>query len=174
MASLERMQKRPANTESAAEQAWSAINEPIAAEPQTPLSGAAVIRISVSADSWVEIIDSTGKQLEKDLLRGGNDRSYQGSPPFDLMLGRASAVVVEFQGEAVDIAPHIRGDVARLTLGAAEPQNPRREPADPIDPRHARYSAGGHSLLAVPRNHDSRHYVGVRLRRNSHARPRED
>lgn len=124
IASLERMQKRPANTESAAEQAWSAINEPIEVEPQTPLSGAAVIRISVSADSWVEIIDSTGKQLEKDLLRGGNERSYQGSPPFDLMLGRASAVVVEFQGEAVDIAPHIRGDVARLTLGAAEPQNP--------------------------------------------------
>lgn len=119
IASLENLRQRPATTGAAAEQAWSAINEPVPGE-----GNGSVIDISVSADSWVEIIDGTGKQLEMDLLRGGNQRRYTGQPPFDLMLGRASAVVVEFDGEPVDMAPHIRGDVARLTLGAADPETP--------------------------------------------------
>lgn len=119
IASLEKIRSRPAGTDAAAEQAWSAIKQPVAAEDR-----GTVIGITVSADSWVEIVDATGTQLEMDLLRGGNQRSYTGEPPFELMLGRASAVVVEYQGEPVDIAPHIRGDVARLTLGTADPEQP--------------------------------------------------
>jgi len=116
IASLEKLQDRQLGPGTAAEQAWSAINA-----PQTATSG---IEIRVSADSWVEITDASGRQLEMDLLRGGNERHYDGTPPFKLMLGRASAVVLEFEGEPVDLAPYIRGDVARLTLGAAEPQTP--------------------------------------------------
>ena len=116
IASLEKLQDRQLGPGTAAEQAWSAIN----AAP-TPNSG---IDIRVSADSWVEITDGSGQQLERDLLRGGNERHYDGTPPFKLMLGRASAVVLEFEGEPVDLDPYIRGDVARLTLGAADPQTP--------------------------------------------------
>lgn len=119
IASLEKLGQRPATTGAAAEQAWSAINQPLRGD-----TAGSVIDISVSADSWVEIVDGTGKQLEMDLLRGGNQRRYTGEPPFELMLGRASAVVVEFDGEPVDITPHIRDDVARLTLGAADPETP--------------------------------------------------
>jgi cytoskeleton protein RodZ len=116
IASLEKLQGRQPESAAAAEQAWSAINQ-----PQTGLSG---IDIRVSADSWVEIRDSSGEQLEMDLLRGGNERHYTGKPPFELMLGRASAVELQFEGEPVDLAPHIRGDVARLTLGAKDQETP--------------------------------------------------
>ena len=112
IASLEKMRSPAVDSGSAAEQAWSAITSPVEEAP--------MIRISVSADSWIEIIDSEGQTIEKDLLRGGNERTYAGTPPFELLLGRPSAVVVEFQGEAIDLEPHVRGDVARLTLGAAE------------------------------------------------------
>jgi cytoskeleton protein RodZ len=116
IASLEKLNSPSVEHGSAAEQAWSAINAPSSDLP--------LISIQVSADSWVEITDSNGRLLEKDLLRGGNQRSYQGTPPFELMLGRPSAVVVEFNGEVVDLNPHIHGDVARLTLGAAEQPQP--------------------------------------------------
>jgi hypothetical protein len=33
------------------------------------------------------------------------------------MIGRASAVVLSMDGEAVDLGPHTRGNVARLVLG---------------------------------------------------------
>ena len=116
IASLEKLQDPPVDSGTAAQQGWSAINSPV--------EGLPTISVRVSADSWVEITDSSGKQLEKDLLRGGNERIYQGSPPFELMLGRPSAVELEFNGESVDLTPHIRGDVARLKLGAAEQPKP--------------------------------------------------
>lgn len=127
IASLEKLQNRPASTQSAAEQAWSAIKGPaqeIGPDPAAVPDGQATIAIRVSADSWVEIVDGNGRQVEKDLLRGGNVRSYQGLPPFELMLGRASAVELEYNGSPVDLEPHIRGNVARMTLGEAEQQTP--------------------------------------------------
>lgn len=116
IASLEKLRSPTVTSGSAAEQAWSAIKSPMGDSP--------MIHITVSADSWIEIIDSNGDMIEKDLLRGGNQRSYTGNPPFEMMLGRPSAVVVEFNGEPIDLAPYIRGDVARLTLGAAEQPKP--------------------------------------------------
>lgn len=127
IASLEKLQNRPVNAGAAAEQAWSAINTPPpegdTAQPMAP-EGGPTIRVRVSADTWVEIIDASGRQLEMDLLRGGNERVYHGVPPFSLMLGQATAVELEYDGAPVDLAPHIRGNVARLTLGEAEQQTP--------------------------------------------------
>lgn len=127
IASLERLKNRPGSTESAAEQAWSALKEPPQESGQATVTvppGEFTIAVRVSADSWVEIVDGSGRQLEMDLLRGGNSRTYHGRPPFELMLGRASAVELEFNGTPVDLKPHIRGDVARLSLGEAEQQTP--------------------------------------------------
>lgn len=127
IASLERLKNRPGSTESAAEQAWSAIKAPpqeSADTTATAAPGESTIEVRVSADSWVEIVDGNGRQLEMDLLRGGNTRTYQGPPPFELMLGRASAVELQFDGAPVDLQPHIRGNVARLSLGEAEQQTP--------------------------------------------------
>ena len=45
------------------------------------------------------------------------------------MLGRASAVELTLDGEPVDLAPHTRGNVARLTLGG-EAAVESSEPAD--------------------------------------------
>ncbi len=116
IASLEKFNSRSANSAAAGDQAWSAIK----AKPQS--EGDIVIR--VSADSWVEIIDASGTQLEMDLLCGGSHRAYNGVAPFQLMLGRANAIELEYQGAAVDLVPYIHGDVARLTLGEPDQQTP--------------------------------------------------
>jgi len=72
------------------------------------------LQLSVSADSWVEITDSKGLELELDLLRAGSAKSYQGTPPFKLVFGRASAVKLSMNGEPVDLAPYTKADVVQM------------------------------------------------------------
>jgi cytoskeleton protein RodZ len=74
------------------------------------------LSISTSADTWVEIADATGNQLELDLIRAGSSREYDGQAPFDIKIGRASAVLLNMDGTAVDLGPYTRGNVARITL----------------------------------------------------------
>jgi cytoskeleton protein RodZ len=74
------------------------------------------LNIATSADTWVEISDAAGEQLELDLIRAGTSREYQGQAPFEVMIGRASAVQLSMDGKAVNLGPHTRGNVARLTL----------------------------------------------------------
>jgi cytoskeleton protein RodZ len=75
------------------------------------------LKIKTSADTWIEVLDAAGLHLEMDLLRAGTSREYRGKAPFSVMLGRASAVEVWFNGQEVDLATHTRGNVARITLG---------------------------------------------------------
>lgn len=101
----------------AAEQAWAALSKPALPE------GESLLQITVSADSWVEITDASGQELEMDLLRGGSDKAYHGEAPFKILLGRASAVRLSLDGEAVDLTEFTRDDVAQLTW----PQNLQTE-----------------------------------------------
>ena len=80
--------------------------------------GAQYLKINTSADTWVEVLDADGQHMEMDLLRAGTSREYSGKPPYRVLLGRASAVEVWLNGQAVDLAPHTRGNVARVTLGS--------------------------------------------------------
>ncbi len=92
-----------------AQQAWAAVTTPALA------TGESRLQISVSADSWVEITDRQGRELVMDLLRGGSEKVYQGTPPFRILLGRASAVRLYLNDELVDLAPHTHDDVAQMT-----------------------------------------------------------
>jgi len=92
-----------------AEQAWAAVSKP------ELLEGESRLQIMVSADSWIEINDADGKELEMDLLRGGSNREYQGKPPFRILFGRASAVRLSVDGETVDLSAFTQDDVAQLT-----------------------------------------------------------
>jgi cytoskeleton protein RodZ len=102
-------------TGSAAEQAWSAIT----GIPDEPVEQGRLhhrLNITTSADTWVEISDAAGEQLELDLIRAGTSREYQGQAPFEVMIGRASAVELSLDGRNINLGPHTRGNVARLTL----------------------------------------------------------
>ncbi len=71
-------------------------------------------------DSWVEITAADGKRVEFDLLKTGNLHEYQVQLPLDILIGKASAVDLMFNGQVVDLSPHTRGNVAKLHLGASE------------------------------------------------------
>ncbi len=91
-----------------AEQAWAAVSRPALAEGESRL------HISISADSWVEITDADGQELEMDLLRGGSEKAYHGKPPFRILFGRASAVRLSMDGEPVDLTDYTQDDVVQL------------------------------------------------------------
>ena len=84
----------------------------IAAEP----SGRVTVRMIFEQDSWVEIKDRTGNTIFGQLNSAGSRRNVSGEPPLSVVVGNAAGVRL-FQGDKnIDLAPHTRVDVARLTL----------------------------------------------------------
>jgi cytoskeleton protein RodZ len=125
IASMELIERRQElGGKAVAEQAWAAIgghDESGQADIVEPAAGVHRLAVTTSADTWVEILDGEGGQLELDLIRAGSQREYSGRGPFRVMIGRASAVVLSMDGEAIDLGAHTRGNVARLTLGDEVP-----------------------------------------------------
>lgn len=96
-----------------AEQAWAAVS------PSPVPEGENSLQISVSADSWVEITDDNGQDLEMDLLRAGSEKSYHGKAPFRILFGSASAVQLAIDGEAVDLTAFTHDGIVQLTWPSA-------------------------------------------------------
>jgi len=84
--------------------------------PVGPSSSNAPVVLSFAQDSWVEVRDRNGNVLFSQIGLAGNDKAIDGTPPFSLVIGNAKGVKVAHRGVPVDLTPHLRGDVARLTL----------------------------------------------------------
>lgn len=110
IAALEKLPRQRSQSGAAGTQAWSAIQQ--ASETES------LLELTASGDSWVEITDATGRQLEMDLLRGGSSKRYRGLAPFSIQFGRASALKLTQNGEPVDLEPFTQGDVTQMTLQA--------------------------------------------------------
>lgn len=93
----------------AANVASSAIRTPLA-----PGKGRIVIRFD--KDSWVEIKARNGQTLLSQLNPGGTEKTIEGDPPFDVTIGNAPNVHMTYNDQPVDLKPHFKVDVARLTL----------------------------------------------------------
>jgi len=74
--------------------------------------------LNLTGDSWIEIYDKEGSRLFLDLARGGKNYIINGNSPFDILLGAANEVSIEFNGSSVDIEPYIKFGIARFTLPA--------------------------------------------------------
>ena len=72
--------------------------------------------LNLRGDSWIEIYDREGNRLFLDLARSGKNYIINGDSPFDILLGAANEVSVEFNGSLVNIEPYIRYGIARFTL----------------------------------------------------------
>ncbi|NMG64845.1 DUF4115 domain-containing protein [Azoarcus indigens] len=77
---------------------------------------AASLVFSFSGESWVEVRDAAGAVVYSGTNAAGVTRTVQGKAPFTLVVGNAKDVRLEYQGKAVDLAPHTRVTVARLTV----------------------------------------------------------
>lgn len=72
--------------------------------------------VRTHADAWIEIRDSLDRMLIASLNPAGSERVVRGRPPYSLVIGNAANVRVTYGDKPIDLAPHTRHDVARLTV----------------------------------------------------------
>ena len=96
------------------------IQEEVLETEESPIyetqQSADTVVLNLRGDSWIEIYDREGNRLFLDLARSGKNYIINGDSPFDILLGAANAVSVEFNGSLVNIEPYIRYGIARFTL----------------------------------------------------------
>lgn len=93
---------------------------PIAVEPAAPIAvstGQGALNVRFTADCWAQVTDADGKVLVSALKRSGERIELTGKAPMELRLGFARGAQVTYNGVSVDVAPHMTGETARLTLG---------------------------------------------------------
>lgn len=82
---------------------------PSAAAPDTLL-------LRASEASWVEVRDRDGNLLLSRTLQAGEAVGVNGALPLRATIGNVTGTTVTFRGQAVDLAPRTRDNVARISL----------------------------------------------------------
>jgi len=77
---------------------------------------APTLRFSFADRSWVEVTDASRQLLHSGENPGGSQLVVTGKPPFDIVVGNAGKVTLTYGDKVVDLAPHMRAEVARLTV----------------------------------------------------------
>ena len=89
----------------------------VSAEKPKPVSaGPHRLVVRTEAEAWIEIRDAADRMLVSSLNPPGSERVVRGKPPYSLVIGNASSVTVLYDDKPIDLAPHTRQDVARLTV----------------------------------------------------------
>lgn len=107
--------------EPAMEAAPVAVEPPAAAEAPAAAAEktdgpAGQLRLAFDGDSWVDIRDADGNKVVAKLYKPGGEETLSGKPPFRLVIGNAAQVKLFYNGQPVDLAAHVKVNVARLKL----------------------------------------------------------
>jgi cytoskeleton protein RodZ len=89
---------------------------PAAAGAAAAPPGNAQLRFVFSGESWVEVRDRDNKVIFSQRGAAGSEQSVSGQGPLTLVIGFAPGVKLFWHGQAIDLAPHTKGEVARLVL----------------------------------------------------------
>jgi len=74
------------------------------------------LRLTFADESWVEVRNGKGTLIFGQLNPAGSVRIVRGTPPLSLVVGNAASVNLTIRGKPVDLEPHTRTGVARLTV----------------------------------------------------------
>lgn len=74
------------------------------------------LRFLFDKESWIEVRDRDNKVVFSQRLASGAEQAVSGQGPLSLTIGYAPGVRLFWRGQPVDLAPHTKGDVARLVL----------------------------------------------------------
>jgi cytoskeleton protein RodZ len=84
--------------------------------PAAKRAGVVEVKMVFDTQSWVEVRDREDRIVFSQLNPAGAVQIVQGLPPLNVVIGNASGVRVTYNGRQVDLAPHTKIEVARLTL----------------------------------------------------------
>ena len=74
-----------------------------------------VLRLQARQTTWVEVRGG-GRTLLQRTLQAGESVSFNTGAPFGVVVGRADAIEVQLRGQAFDITPYKRNNVARFSV----------------------------------------------------------
>ncbi|HEX8962006.1 MAG TPA: RodZ domain-containing protein [Rhodocyclaceae bacterium] len=66
--------------------------------------------------SWVEVTDATQKVVFSGENPADSRQAVSGKPPFQIVIGNAAKVELQYDDRQIDLKPYTRAEVARLTL----------------------------------------------------------
>jgi len=89
-----------------------------AAVPAVPpiVTAPSGLRVEFDDRSWIEVRDAAQKVVFVGEFPAGTRQNVEGKAPFQVWIGRASAVRVFMGDRSIDLKPHTREDVARLSV----------------------------------------------------------
>lgn len=88
---------------------------PTVTTPAPAVSGARM-EMRFSQEVWISVLDRDGKEVFNKTKPAGSQDLLEGTPPFQIIIGNAAGVSLTYNGKPVDLAPHTKANVARLTL----------------------------------------------------------
>jgi cytoskeleton protein RodZ len=75
------------------------------------------LQLRVTADTWADIRDASGRKLVYDLLRAGRRLELDAAPPLRLFFGNGRGVELRWKGQIIELENKIRADnTVRITL----------------------------------------------------------
>lgn len=74
------------------------------------------LRFQFADRSWVEVTDANRQLLHSGENPRGGQLTLTGRPPFEVVIGNAGKVTLTYGDRPIDLVPHTRAEVARLTL----------------------------------------------------------
>ncbi|MDW4561538.1 DUF4115 domain-containing protein [Aeromonas rivipollensis] len=100
------------STETSAAEATLAPAEPAATEP----GKAPQLKMSFTADCWLDVKDANGKTLFSGLKKANDELVLEGPEPLRFIVGAPMAVNLEYQGKSFDMSRYNNGRTARFSL----------------------------------------------------------
>lgn len=94
-------------------------NTDSAADAALPPTRSSIV-IRTSEEAWLEVTDRDGRKLYYNLAGPGQEIVIDGNKPYQLTIGNATAVTVQFDGEIIDTSGYMVNAVARFSLGTSE------------------------------------------------------
>ncbi len=72
--------------------------------------------LTFTQQSWVRVLDRDGVEIFHNTKPAGSTELIEGQPPFKVEIGNAAGVQLTYNGQSVDLIPHAKANVARLTV----------------------------------------------------------
>ena len=86
-----------------------------------------------SGESWVEVADVTGRRMAYRMGNFPDVLHLRGLAPFDILLGNARNVTIEYNGEPYEKVPISRSNVASFRLGGPSDEGVKRNESQESD-----------------------------------------
>ena len=94
--------------------AESATAQPSIGAPLT--TGSTLIEFNANEETWISIVDANGRKVINKTISANSRERFEVATPVKVTMGNATGLSMIVNNKAIDLAPHTRGNVARIKL----------------------------------------------------------